>query len=152
MPCIYFFHAQVKIGLFDTVKMLHLNTGMFILLFLLPILICQISYSICLESVSFVLPLNTQGRLLERQLVGLILYDTGMFILVLLLLLVNHHMSSNILYALCLFLSCLIDKGHTVQAIGDARGREEMYCQLLVQRILNYKIRDLGGGDAGNCR
>ena len=131
--------------------MLHLDTGMFIFPFLLPILICRISYYMCLESVSCVLPLNTQGRLSERQLVGLILYDAGMFILVFLFLLVNHHMPSNILYALCLFLSCLIDKGHTVQAIGNAKGRKEMYCQLLVQRILIARS-ETWGGDAGNWR
>ena len=122
-------------------------------LFLLPVLIAGsylsnlilYKYSLCLASVSFVLPLNTQVRLSERQLVDLILYDTDMLILILLLLLVNHHMLSNILYTLYLFLSCLIDKDRTVQIIRDARGREERYYQLLMQTILNCKIRDAEG-------
>ena len=33
-----------------------------------------------------------------------------------------------------------------MQAVGDARGREEWYCQLLMQRILNWKQSDMQGG------
>ena len=45
-------------------------------------------------------PIN-KGALLER------LNNTGTFLLTVLLLLVNHSMPSHIVYALCLFLSCL---------------------------------------------